>query len=996
MKESRNKDQKEESVSSKSNALSPEKETNSQILDTSENGSHSEDDSLSNNDNSNLSDSIPPCKIPQDTTTAFNEYLSTQVNDSLKDFSQTNNNKIQKYTEEIKRIHKHFNSSNKKYEDKQFPPLNHSLFRTASLLDEALQELKTWNWVRPEEILKRELMLDASQVNVQELRLGPLSNQSLANVLSAVFLAGIVDNLVVDVDNARMGYVTFQFMKNGEWHYVIVDTLLPYASESKKWLFINSNSQDGILLALMEKAYAKLNGCYEHVSLLSLSAMLLETGFYQIEKINLEKDVKDPTMVKKTFANLGNYFDHKEKVVLLCEKQNKQTSEIKNAETSGLGIMENALHLILSFEDFSNKDLRFVCVKNIWGHEYNWSGPFANNSDDWEKHKDIRDTLFSNKKFYGNQQTVYYMKMESFLKEFTKVYVLHYYSPELTTYSLKGIWQENSLAGMPSDLGLKYPLSVRRTTVFTKMDSDDRWFNNPQYRLQVFEPTKVVIDFSQLDTTAVGVENHFQSIGFSVFKTSNNKNRVWELPASQNLLCSVNNKLKKNKAMAEHIVHDDVSDVKSNENEEDNEKTIQLPLGTTDNKSLFEGKSTLTKERYQQNVVGSLFLEPEPSQLSSFYTILVYANVKKAEKTVNVRIPFNLKVIASKRVEIEPLPQTFERTIEEQWDGSSAGGAYFSNQNGSSENMMWCFNPQYLLNFSSPTSLKIILQKSGKNLKKLKDAKLGLSLCYLKPDNENEKHPRPTLNSKKKTLNLREELLQKLLEKTKDHLQVRNIPNPFRKIKVQPTEHFVESSFASTQTACLFLKVLPVEGPLLLAPCLDKAGLTGDFKITVFSSAEITIVPLDKTLNPVLLGEWTQYNSGGSHIYNEQLYSNPEKRTWTNNPIFKLSVEAKIMEDKPVKIRLALNFAELNWKSKLIRKVTDSESKKLAKKSMVNVDSMICLYVLKSSTKLSTDNIIFQSPFTPSAESVFEFEFKASDFNNMKSCLIMPTTFNVC
>lgn len=951
-------------------------------------------DSQSKNMFSQLSESTKPQKIATGKNWNFEDFVKIKTEEISNQFPQTNEDKVQKYTDSVRRIHRNF-LSGKKFEDKRFPAINDSLFKSQLLLDNALQEMKTWSWLRPEEIFKKEISIDPNNLSIGEIKLGPFSNQNLANCVAAVLMTGFIDNLVVDIENIKMGYASFQFMKNGEWHYVIVDTLLPYSKESKKFLFLNSHSIDGLLLALIEKAYAKLNGCFYYLNLMSMSQMMGEMGFYQIEKIKFEKDFKDPNFMKKTFVQLSSFLQKKEKIGLFCVKKGLGSHESKNAESIGFGIMENALHHILSFEDFVNRELRFICVKNIWGAEYNWSGPFANNSDDWEKFKDIRDTLFSHKKFLSDNQTTYYMKIENFLKEFGKVYVLRYVSPEVSTFSLKGIWKDNLLAGMPSDLNSKYPESQRRTLPFTRMDSDDRWFNNPQYRLQVFEPTRLVIELSQLDTTPTGVQNEYSSVGFSVFKSSNSKSRIWEMPVHGQLITTVTNKVRKNKALIEQMNHEDNSESKSNDNEEDNLPNIQIQVQNVDKKGLTEFKPGKPKDIFKQSAITSVFLEPEPNQLSSFYTILVFVNIKRNDKTQALQIPYNLKVFSSKRVEIETLSNTIEQVIEDQWEASSAGGPYFLGHNGSVENTNWCLNQQYLLTFQSPTSLKLILQKTGKNVKKIKDAKLGLFVCYIKLHSENEKPDQQGSTSKKKKLNPKEELLQKLLEKTKDHLKVKTVSNPWRKIKVLSNENFFESTFGSSDTACLFIKILPVEGPLLVVPCLEKPGMTGEFKMTIFSNSEVNVVPVNRLMNPVVLGEWTQYNSGGSHVYNEQLYSNPEKRTWATNPVYKLSVDEKIIENKPVKIRLSLCYAEKNWKSKLINKVSNIENKKKSKKSMVNVDSMISIYILRVSSKVSTENIVHQSDFSPSSEHVFEFEFKASEFSNMKSCLIMPSTYNV-
>ena len=101
-------------------------------------------------------------------------------------------------------------------------------------------------------------------------------------------------------------------------------------------------------------------------------------------------------------------------------------------------------------------------------------------------------------------------------------------------------------------------------------------------------------------------------------------------------------------------------------------------------------------------------------------------------------------------------------------------------------------------------------------------------------------------------------------------------------------EKFVHSSFASSELACLFIKILPIEGPLLVVPSLERPGLMSDFKLDFYSNKSIDIREINTQQNQVMLYEWTQYNSGGSHIFNERFYSNIEKRTWMNNTVFEL------------------------------------------------------------------------------------------------------------
>lgn len=58
---------------------------------------------------------------------------------------------------------------------------------------------------------------------------------------------------------------------------------------------------------------------------------------------------------------------------------------------------------------------------------------------------------------------------------------------------------------------------------------------------------------------------------------------------------------------------------------------------------------------------------------------------------------------------------------------------------------------------------------------------------------------------------------------------------------VSKEEKFVNSSFASSELACLFIKILPIEGPLLVVPSLEKSGVMSEFKLDFYSNKSIDI-----------------------------------------------------------------------------------------------------------------------------------------------------------
>jgi hypothetical protein len=67
--------------------------------------------------------------------------------------------------------------------------------------------------------------------------------------------------------------------------------------------------------------------------------------------------------------------------------------------------------------------------------------------------------------------------------------------------------------------------------------------------------------------------------------------------------------------------------------------------------------------------------------------------------------PFFLRVFASDPLDLVQLPITEETPFSNKWGTNTAGGKM--------GNQLWCRNPQYFLNITKPTHIKIILRRKG-------------------------------------------------------------------------------------------------------------------------------------------------------------------------------------------------------------------------------------------------------------------------------------------
>jgi len=95
------------------------------------------------------------------------------------------------------------------------------------------------------------------------------------------------------------------------------------------------------------------------------------------------------------------------------------------------------------------------------------------------------------------------------------------------------------------------------------------------------------------------------------------------------------------------------------------------------------------------------------------------------EKKKEVKRTFFLRIFASDQIEVAEMSETIETSMEGSWENENSGGKRRSEKE---NNPQWCSNPQYFLNLTQPTHLKIILQKTG-NTRKTRGVKVGMTIC---------------------------------------------------------------------------------------------------------------------------------------------------------------------------------------------------------------------------------------------------------------------------
>ncbi len=178
-----------------------------------------------------------------------------------------------------------------------------------------------------------------------------------------------------------------------------------------------------------------------------------------------------------------------QKFLLGCAKSVKDEDGNAEEEIINSGIITNHAFGIEDIREIQG--LKLIRIRNPWGHS-GWNGKFSDEDEAWDEHKGLKAAL----KYNFNPDGTWWMCWEDFYANFNKLYVCKIFPPSWQQYSIKGMW-EGTTAGGP------YPAMIDRdqekANGHIKNDTNDKWFNNPQYRFTVYKKTQVYISLMQED-----------------------------------------------------------------------------------------------------------------------------------------------------------------------------------------------------------------------------------------------------------------------------------------------------------------------------------------------------------------------------------------------------------------------------------------------------------------------------------------------------------------
>ncbi|CAL9685614.1 unnamed protein product [Knipowitschia caucasica] len=329
------------------------------------------------------------------------------------------------------------------------------------------------------------------------------------------------------------GIFHFQFWIFGEWVDVVVDDRLP--TINGELIYCHSKDNNEFWSALLEKAYAKLSGCYESLEGGNTGDAVVDFSGAVAEAIDLEAGdfAKDQKKQDELFTDLLKVYD-RGGIISCSIKAQPHEIELK----MGNGLVKGHAYSVTAVKNvrlghgflayFKNETIPMIRMRNPWG-KTEWKGPWSDTSEEWAK---VGDTERGNLGITVADDGEFWMAFSDWCKFFTDADVCRLINTSVI--SIHKTWHE--VVHFGSWTKNADPLLNRSGGCANYKPT---FLQNPQY---IFDVTKevdeVLISLQQKDMKIHRKYGQGENltVGYSIFKVElNRKYRLHDIVTQQNV-----------------------------------------------------------------------------------------------------------------------------------------------------------------------------------------------------------------------------------------------------------------------------------------------------------------------------------------------------------------------------------------------------------------------------------------------------------------------------
>lgn len=304
-------------------------------------------------------------------------------------------------------------ASKKLWEDPDFPCSSESIFPD-------YHDPEDWLWKRPREISKKppKFLIDGS--SRFDLGQGALGDcwfiASTAVLATKPDLFGQVVPTDQDFIHGYVGAFRFNFWWFGKWKEVVVDDRLPITAEGELRFVHNRTQENEYWGPLVEKAYAKLNGCYGAIAAGFIRDALVDYTGGISESYNLRREDKLPDNLFEIVQQ-----SHEKGSLMGAAIWNDTGSTREEEMWNGLykghaysitGVLEKRIQ---------GWAMKLIRLRNPWGKS-EWKGPWSDGSDEW---KAVSDEVKREIQLVIEDDGEFWMTFEDMIKNFNILDIVH-------------------------------------------------------------------------------------------------------------------------------------------------------------------------------------------------------------------------------------------------------------------------------------------------------------------------------------------------------------------------------------------------------------------------------------------------------------------------------------------------------------------------------------------------------------------------------------------